>query len=66
MKHLQQNHIACDLCGPEYKFVYYNSYKNLEIHYKFSHYLCQDSNCLASGFIAFKTLAEFEIHNVIY
>ena len=65
MKHLQQVHIACDLCGSDYKFVYYNAYKNLEIHYKLSHYLCQDPNCLAQGFIAFKTLAEFELHNVI-
>ncbi|KRX11107.1 hypothetical protein PPERSA_05216 [Pseudocohnilembus persalinus] len=61
-KHLQEKHMACQVCGQSQKFRYYNEYKNLETHYKMSHFICDDQKCQEKGFIAFATSAEKELH----
>lgn len=34
----------------------------MENHYKISHYLCSDANCLAKKFIAFRSAEEMKVH----
>lgn len=46
--------MLCNVCGKQEKYRYYKNYDSLEIHYKISHYICNDENCLAKKFIAFK------------
>lgn len=34
------------------------------MHYKISHYICNDENCLAKKFIAFKNAEELKVHRM--
>lgn len=54
--------MTCNVCGAEHKYVYYKDYDGLENHYKISHYICSDLNCLAKKFIAFRSAQELKIH----
>lgn len=47
--------MTCNVCGSQQKYKYYKNYNNLETHYKMSHYICTESDCLDKKFIAFKT-----------
>lgn len=60
--HINVEHINCSVCGPAYKYIYYKSYQNLENHYKISHYICSDVDCVAKKFIAFKSAEELKVH----
>lgn len=50
------------MCGPAEKYRYYKSYDSMETHYKISHYICSDPNCLAKKFIAFRSAEELKVH----
>ncbi|KRX00136.1 hypothetical protein PPERSA_10635 [Pseudocohnilembus persalinus] len=60
------NHFKCHICdeNPEHQFRYYDNYGELEKHYRISHYICEQQNCLENCFIAFKTADELELHNI--
>lgn len=58
-----RNHFTCHICGPDFKYVFYKEYDNLEKHFRISHYYCEDENCKAKKFVAFATAAEFDVHN---
>lgn len=60
--HLNLEHLNCHVCGKNERFRYYNNYDSLEIHYKMSHYICSDKNCLAKKFIAFRSAEELKVH----
>lgn len=47
--------MICNVCGVENRYIFYKDYNGLENHYKISHYLCSDANCLAKKFIAFRS-----------
>jgi hypothetical protein len=47
--------MICNVCGVHNKYIYYKDYDSLETHYKISHYICSDINCLAKKFIAFRS-----------
>lgn len=55
-------HMICNVCGSQHRYIYYKNYDSLETHYKISHYICSDMNCLAKKFIAFKSAEELKIH----
>lgn len=61
-RHMNVEHITCNVCGSQHKYVYYKDYDSLETHYKISHYICSDLNCLAKKFIAFRNAEELKIH----
>jgi hypothetical protein len=37
---MSRDHFTCNICGIQEKFRFYDQYKNLETHFKMSHYLC--------------------------
>lgn len=53
--HINLEHITCNVCGPQHKYRYYKNYNNLETHFKMTHYICMEKDCLDKKFIAFKT-----------
>ena len=54
--------MLCNVCGNEEKYRFYSNYDSLEVHYKISHYICSDPNCLAKKFIAFRSAEELRVH----
>lgn len=60
--HLGRNHLTCNLCGDSYKNVYYGSYKNLENHFAYTHFLCPYEMCKAKCYVAFRTEDELKTH----
>lgn len=60
--HINRNHLTCHLCGEFYKNVYYKEYKNLEIHFTQSHFICPYEICKAKCYVAFKTEDELKTH----
>jgi hypothetical protein len=61
--HLRKDHMKCHLCTTDkHKWIYYDKYQNLAIHFKMSHFMCNDPKCLEQCFIAFKTSDELERH----
>lgn len=55
-------HLTCNLCGDQYKNVYYGSYLNLENHFAWSHHLCPYENCKSKCYVAFRTEDELKAH----
>ena len=46
LKHMQQNHITCDLCNSgEFIFTFYKNREKLLEHFESSHKLCQHPDC---------------------
>ena len=58
--------MICHVCPKQERYRYYKHYDSLEVHYKMSHYICNDANCLAKKFIAFKTAEELRLHRIQY
>lgn len=56
--------MLCHVCGKQERYRYYKNYDKLETHYKISHYICNDENCLAKKFIAFKNAEELRLHRM--
>ena len=48
-KHLTREHYTCTICPEKYKYYHYKDYKGLEIHFRMTHYLCPDQDCIAKG-----------------
>jgi len=63
-RHINLEHMICNVCGKQHKYRYYKNYDSLEVHYKISHYICNDENCLAKKFIAFKNAEELKLHRM--
>jgi len=61
-----QEHLICNLCGSDCKFIFYENYEKLKNHFKISHYLCMDEKCLSRGYVAFKTPEELDLHKSRY
>jgi len=65
--HLNKDHYNCHLCEKAgVKFKYYKDYKNLELHFRQNHLLCEDPGCLARKFIVFDNEIDMEVHNRKY
>lgn len=61
--HLKRDHFKCDICkGEAQKYVYYNRYPNLQIHFNMSHFACSYKECLSKGMVVFETKEELEKH----
>ena len=56
--------MICNICGPQEKYRYYKNYDGLETHFKISHYICVEKDCLDKKFIAFKTADELKVHKM--
>lgn len=56
--------MLCNVCGKQERYRYYKNYDSLEIHYKISHYICSDQECLNKKFIAFKNAEELKVHKM--
>jgi hypothetical protein len=44
------------------RFIYYRDYKSLERHFRASHFICEEEECLQKSFIVFETHPELELH----
>ncbi len=62
VKHMNDTHFSCHVCGDQYKYRFYNTYKQLETHFRISHYVCTDAVCLEKTFIVFRSRHELEMH----
>ena len=61
--HLKTEHMKCHLCTDEkYKWHYYCNYESLNIHFKSSHFICKERDCIEKCFIAFRTQDDLEKH----
>ena len=63
-EHLNKNHLSCHLCGDKHKYLFYHNYSSLERHFNMTHYMCQDANCRAACYVAFRTPEELTMHQV--
>ena len=63
LNHLSKVHMNCHLCAEKCKHIYYKDYKDLELHFQKSHYLCANEVCRDKCFVVFGTLEELHIHN---
>ena len=64
-KHLSKEHYYCNTCPDTYKFTFYKDYKSLEVHFKMTHYICAEEDCIAKGFIVFKTNSDLLAHKYV-
>jgi hypothetical protein len=65
--HLTQDHFNCHLCRTQgIKFRYYNRYIDLEIHFRESHFLCEDPICLEKRYIVFSNDIDLFSHKRAY
>lgn len=63
LSHLKKEHFKCHLCRPGVaRYRYYGAYKNLDTHFKMSHYSCPEEVCKEKCFIAFRTRGELDKH----
>ena len=62
-EHLSKIHMNCHLCGEKHKYIFYKDYKDLELHFQKTHYLCANEKCKNKCFVVFSTLEELHIHN---
>ena len=57
-----REHFCCNTCPDTYKYTFYKDYKSLETHFKMTHHLCLDPDCISKGFIVFKNNADLMAH----
>ncbi len=65
-EHMTRVHEECHICKRRdpHKHVYYENYAALEQHFKDSHHLCRNQDCLDKKFIVFSTEQELKTHVV--
>ncbi len=60
-EHLTKDHFKCHLCEG---YKYFKNYKDLEQHFRVSHFLCEHQNCLSLKFQVFATDIDLTAHIV--
>ena len=61
--HIKKEHIKCHLCkGEDRKWIYYNHYLSIEIHFSKSHFLCNYPECKEKCFVVFDSAENLERH----
>ncbi|XP_004307075.1 PREDICTED: zinc finger protein 598 [Fragaria vesca subsp. vesca] len=63
--HMGTEHFKCHLCHGPGQYEFFRNYDDLEMHFRHSHFLCEDESCLAKKFIVFQSEAEMKRHNTI-
>ncbi|KAM6551209.1 hypothetical protein CsatB_001017 [Cannabis sativa] len=65
--HMSTEHFQCHICKRQHpeNDDYYKNYDDLEMHFRHSHFLCEDEACLAKKFIVFQSEAEMKRHNTV-
>ncbi|PON43210.1 zinc finger protein [Parasponia andersonii] len=65
--HMSTEHYTCHICQRQHpgQYEYYKNYDDLEIHFRQSHFLCEDEACLAKKFVVFQSEAEMKRHNTV-
>ncbi|EYU46869.1 hypothetical protein ABFS82_04G002400 [Erythranthe guttata] len=65
--HMSTEHYTCHICQRQHpgQYEYYKNYDDLEIHFRGSHFLCEDDSCLAKKFIVFTSEGELKRHNAL-
>ncbi|XP_024018159.1 E3 ubiquitin-protein ligase ZNF598 [Morus notabilis] len=65
--HMSTEHYTCHICQRQHpgQYEYYKNYDDLEIHFRQSHFLCEDEACLAKKFIVFQSESEMKRHNAL-
>ncbi len=58
-EHLTKDHFKCHLCEGN---KYFKDYKDLEDHFRVSHFLCENKECLSMKFQVFATNIGFHAH----
>lgn len=65
--HLSRDHYTCHICDKQgIKYKYYHEYKDLEQHFRTSHFLCEQPACIEKRFVAFSNEIEMQSHMVHY
>lgn len=61
--HLRKDHQYCHICEKEgVVHQYYNNYQFLNSHFKRDHFICEEPECLAKGFVVFSHQVELSSH----
>lgn len=62
--HMRERHYTCHLCEKsiERRFDYYETYADLEAHFRDSHFLCEEDYCLERKFIVFSNEIDLAAH----
>ncbi|EKX32395.1 hypothetical protein GUITHDRAFT_148660 [Guillardia theta CCMP2712] len=67
--HLRQDHFQCFLCDRVLSSLnseFYRDYPELEHHFRSSHFLCEEPECLSHKFVAFSTHEELQAHHAAH
>eukprot|EP00741_Cyanophora_paradoxa_P014990 tig00020830_g14463.t1 len=63
--HMKENHHTCHICDREnIKWQYYRTYRDLELHFREAHFLCDEPECLEKKFVVFANEIDLQAHNV--
>jgi len=57
-EHLHKMHLACHLCGENFRHMFYDHYESLETHFSRSHFICPFPECRQKCYVAFQTESE--------
>ena len=52
-EHLHKMHLACHLCGENFRHMFYDDYESLETHFSRSHFICPFPECRQKCYVAF-------------
>lgn len=65
--HMSTEHYTCHICQRQHpgQFEYYKNYDDLEMHFRSTHFLCENEACLAKKFIVFTSESEMKKHNAL-
>lgn len=61
-EHLHRMHLACHLCGENFRHMFYDDYEKLEVHFSRSHFICPYDSCRQKCYVAFQTESELQAH----
>eukprot|EP00597_Dinobryon_sp_UTEXLB2267_P001542 CAMPEP_0170072234 /NCGR_PEP_ID=MMETSP0019_2-20121128/9929_1 /TAXON_ID=98059 /ORGANISM="Dinobryon sp., Strain UTEXLB2267" /LENGTH=639 /DNA_ID=CAMNT_0010281115 /DNA_START=293 /DNA_END=2212 /DNA_ORIENTATION=+ len=64
--HLTKDHFTCHICEKleaTNRYKYYGQYKDLELHFRRGHFLCEERSCLEERYIVFSNEIELAAHN---
>uniref|UniRef100_A0A7N0UAI5 RING-type E3 ubiquitin transferase n=1 Tax=Kalanchoe fedtschenkoi TaxID=63787 RepID=A0A7N0UAI5_KALFE len=65
--HMSTEHYTCHICLRRHpgQYDYYDSYNDLENHFRADHFLCEDEACLTKKFVVFASESEMKRHNAM-
>lgn len=65
--HMSSQHYTCHICQRQHpgEYEYYRNYDDLEVHFRVSHFLCENEVCVEKKFVVFVSESELKRHDAL-